>query len=80
MLTVVDNCFSPHEISVAGHPGPDILARPDSIPVNRMEVSVRMERDHSPKSRSPYGRTRQERYKAHEVSLNCDEENGPEKI
>jgi hypothetical protein len=59
---------------------PDILVRPEPIPVNRMEVSVRTERDHFPKSRSPYGSTRQERYKAHEVSHNCDEENGPEKI
>ena len=80
MLTIVDHCFSPHEILGAGRPWPDILVRPESIPVNRMEVSVRTERDHFPKSRSSYGRTRQDRYMAHEVSLDCDEENGPEKI
>jgi hypothetical protein len=79
MLTMVNNCFSPHEISGVRRPVPDIRVRPEPIPVNRI-VSVHTERDQFPKSRSTSGSTHQDRYKAHEVILNGDEENGPEKI
>lgn len=56
---------------------PDIRVRPEPTPVNRIGVSVRTEHDQFPSS---YGSTHQDRYKAHEVNLNGDEENGPEKI
>ena len=79
MLTVIDDCFSPRDILGGRHP----LAVSDvreSIPINRMEVSVRTERDQFPKSRSKSGSTRQQRYEGDEVSLNGDEESGPEKL
>jgi len=80
--SLINFCSSdiPHEAPGARRPGPDILVCPESIPVNRMEVSMRTdsERDRFPKSRSSYGRTRQERYKALEVKPNCDEKKGPE--
>jgi hypothetical protein len=79
MLIVIDNCFSPRDILGGGHP----LAVSDireSIPFNRMEVSVRTERDQFPKSRSTSRSTRQQRFKVDEVGLNGNEESGPEKL
>ena len=56
----------------------EVLVRPGpSTPVNRMEVSVRTERDQFPKSRSPCVGTRQSYYKTREKSLNSDVESGP---
>ena len=79
MLIVIDDCFSPRDILGGGHPFAVSDVR-ESIPINRMEVSVRTERDQFPKSRSTSGSTRQQRYKDDGVSLNGDEESGPEKL
>ena len=82
MLTVVDNRSSPHETPESGRPVSEMRVRPEpSTPVNRMEVSVRTERDQFPKSRSPCASSRrQSHYKAHEVSLDDDGGSGPEKV
>lgn len=57
----------------------EVLIRPEpSTPVNRMEVSVRTERDQFPRARSPcISTTRQSYYKTREKSLNSDVESGP---
>jgi hypothetical protein len=57
----------------------EMRARVGPIPFNQMEVTVRTEPDQSSMSQSLYVSTDQERYKAHEVSLNGDVESGPEK-
>lgn len=64
---------------VGGGPLSEMGARPESIPVNRTEVSVRTERNHFPTLQNPYVNTHRERYKAHEVSFDGDVECGPEK-
>ena len=49
------------------------------IPLNRMEVTVRTERDQFPTSQSSYVSTDQGRYEAHKVNLNIDVESDPKK-
>lgn len=81
MLIVIYNHFSSHDILGGRHPLAVSEIR-ESIPANRMEVSMRMERDQFPKSwsPSPSGSTHQDHYEAHEVSLNGEEESGSEKL
>jgi hypothetical protein len=81
---VIDNRSSSHETPRGTRCSvPDTRVRPGSIPLDRMDVSVRTEYGQfssSQMSRSgPYISTESEgRYKAHEVSFNVDVESGLE--
>jgi hypothetical protein len=73
---------TPQEIEI--EPGvSEIHVRSGPIPLNRMDVTVRTERDpystSMTRSGSSIGLDEQVRYKAHEVSFNVDVESGPEK-